>query len=415
MPSACPGTLVPTSAPTAPTVATGRSLRVLFLAWRDLSHPEGGGSERYVENLASALAAAGHEVTLRCAAIAGRPRSETREGFRISRGGGRLGVYPRAAAWYLGCVLVRRIRGGRAADVIVDVHNGVPFFCPLFARRGSVITLVHHVHREQWPVVFGPRAARIGWWIESVLCPRLYRGTQYVTVSETTKGELVELGVAAARIRVLYNGLDPVPGTPPPAPRSAEPRLCVLGRLVPHKRVELAFAAVALLRGEFPALRLSVIGHGWWEQELRVAAERCGVADLVDFTGFVAEEQKHRLLDQAWAMVLPSLKEGWGIAAVEAAQHGVPTVAFREAGGLAEAVVDCLTGLLVDGAGRDEAGLAAGLARAAGALLRDRVLRTRLGSASRVRAGTLTWDRTTAAFADLVAGLADGPADGPRD
>lgn len=405
MPPAAPGTLVPVPSRTA---ATGRPLRVLFLAWRDLSHPEGGGSERYVEYVAAALAAAGHDVTLRCARVRGGPRTETRDGYLVSRGGSRLGVYPRAALWYLWQALLARLGGGRAADVIVDVHNGVPFFTPLFARRCQLLTLVHHVHREQWPVVFGPRASRVGWWIESVLCPRLYRRTQYVAVSETTKAELVELGVDGSRIRVLYNGLEPLPGNRTPVPRSDTPRLCVLGRLVPHKRVELAFAALALLRGEFPELRLGVIGHGWWEEELRASAAGHGVADLVDFTGFVTEEQKHRLLDEAWGMVLPSLKEGWGIAAVEAAQHGVPTVAFREAGGLAEAVLDCLTGLLVDGRGLDDDALAAALARAAGALLRDRVLRVRLGSAARARAAGLTWDRTTEAFAALVTELADG-------
>ena len=56
------------------------------------------------------------------------------------------------------------------ADVVVDVQNGVPYLSPLVTRT-PVVNLVHHVHREQWPVVFGPRTARFGWWLESSARP----------------------------------------------------------------------------------------------------------------------------------------------------------------------------------------------------------------------------------------------------
>ena len=63
----------------------------------------------------------------------------------------------------------------RAHDVVVDVQNGVPYLSPLVTRT-PVVNLVHHVHREQWPVVFGPRTARFGWWLESRLrAPGLQR------------------------------------------------------------------------------------------------------------------------------------------------------------------------------------------------------------------------------------------------
>ena len=64
-------------------------------------------------------------------------------------------------------------RGRGRPDVIVDVGNGLPFLSPLYARV-PVIELVHHVHREQWPVVMSPAMARFGWWVESWLAPRVY-------------------------------------------------------------------------------------------------------------------------------------------------------------------------------------------------------------------------------------------------
>lgn len=65
----------------------------MVLNWRDTAHPEGGGSERYVETLAAGMAAAGHDVTLFCAGYPGAKRQEHRDGYRIVRAGGKLTVY----------------------------------------------------------------------------------------------------------------------------------------------------------------------------------------------------------------------------------------------------------------------------------------------------------------------------------
>src|SRR3546814_17145571 len=87
-------------------------------------------------------------------------------------------------------------------DVVVDVQNGLPFLTRLFTRR-TVVVLVHHVHREQWPVVFHGRAGKVGWWIEKTLAPRVYRNFQYVAVSQATREDLIDQGLAAERLRVV--------------------------------------------------------------------------------------------------------------------------------------------------------------------------------------------------------------------
>src|SRR5262245_10241657 len=138
---------------------------VLFLNWRDTTHPEGGGSEVYVEQVAAGLAAQGRPVTVFCAAHPGAPASERVGEVRVVRRGGRLTVY--LHAWW--AHLTGRLGGH---EVVVDVQNGMPFFTALWCRR-PVVVLVHHVHREQWRVVLPPLQARVGWWVESRLAPRL--------------------------------------------------------------------------------------------------------------------------------------------------------------------------------------------------------------------------------------------------
>jgi glycosyltransferase involved in cell wall biosynthesis len=366
-------------------------LRVLLLNWRDCGHPEGGGAESYCERVASGLAALGHDVTVRCARYPGSLEDEVIDGVRYIRRGGRFTLYPWAAAALAG--------RPREFDVVIDVQNGMPFWAPLFTRA-PVVNLTHHLHREQWNVIFGRTLGALGWWLESRVAPRVYRRCRYVAVSEATRSDLVSLGVVAERIALVHPGLDaPVlPVDSDAWPRDPQPSVVVLGRLVPHKRVELAIDAVAAI----PGTTLTVIGHGYWEHQLRAHAARLGIADAVTFTGFVDDVTKHRLLASAWVHALPSVKEGWSIAVVESAAHGTPTVAFRSAGGPTESVLDGETGLLVD----DPAGFTAALRR----LLADPALREGMARSARVHAARFSWPATAAAVEAELRGLTRLPA-----
>lgn len=361
-------------------------MRIAFLNWRDSTHPEGGGAEKYAETVCAGLAAAGHDVTMLCAQHPGSAPEEHRDGVRLLRQGGRLGVYT---------ACLRRLRSlqrqeGRF-DVVIDTQNGIPFWAAVWTRT-PVIVLVHHVHREQWPIVFGPVASRIGWFIESVVAPRVFRGQQYVAVSQRTKEELADLGVARSAISVIHNGTEsPLAGA---AGRHPEPRIVVLGRVVPHKRVEHAIAVVARLADRHPNLRLRVVGDGWWSGEVRAEAERLEVMSRVDLLGHVDEETKHLELAQAWLALAPSVKEGWGLCVVEAASHATPTVAYSGAGGLSESIVHGSTGVLVSDL--DE------MVAVVDSLLEDAPRRRELGEAARTHSGLFTWSRAVESWEKIL-------------
>ncbi|NLU83700.1 glycosyltransferase family 4 protein [Rhodococcus sp. HNM0569] len=370
---------------------------VLLLCWRDTGHPQGGGSERYLEQVGAELAARGIRVTYRTARYPGAPRSETIDGVRVSRGGGRYGVYPRAllaiAAGRLGFGPLKGIR----PDAVIDTQNGIPFFSRVVAGA-PVTVLVHHCHREQWPVA-GALVGRLGWWVESTLSPRVHARNQYLTVSLPSADELVDLGVDRERIAVVRNGVDPTPTADADASRTPYPSVSVLSRLVPHKQIEDALDAIASLRTQVRDLHLDVIGGGWWEDNLREYAAGLGISESVTFHGHVSEERKHELLARSWVHVMPSRKEGWGLAVVEAAQHGVPTIGYRSSKGLTDSIVDGVTGVLVGSAAGPDgpAGRAADVAEltdAIGALLGDTDARRVLGEKARERAREFSWPQT---------------------
>jgi len=371
---------------------------VLLLCWRDTGHPQGGGSETYLQRIGAQLAEAGIDVTLRTARYVGAPRRDVVDGVHISRAGGRYTVYIWAGlamvASRIGLGPLRRAK----PDVVIDSQNGLPFLARLaFGRR--VVVLVHHCHRDQWPVA-GRFLGRFGWFVESWLSPFLHRDNQYVTVSLPSVRDLTDLGVDANRVAVVRNGLDEAPPDTLTGPRSTTPRAVVLSRLVPHKQIEDALDAVAVLRTRISELHLDVIGGGWWQDRLVRRAEQLGIADAVTFHGHVDDVTKHSVVQRCWVHLLPSVKEGWGLAVIEAAQHGVPTIGYRCAGGLTDSVVDGVTGVLVDSH--------AELVDRFEQLLTDRVLRDELGAKAAARSREFSWPQSASAMRTVLESVHSG-------
>jgi glycosyltransferase involved in cell wall biosynthesis len=349
--------------------AVDGGLRIAFLAWRDLPNPQAGGSEVVVDNLARAFLARGHDVTL----LAGGPIGS--HAYPTWSTGGTYSQYLRAPVTFW--------RRARDADVVVDVENGVPFSSPLWQRR-PIVCLVHHVHTEQWGMHFPAPVAALGRWLEGVAMPRVYRRVAFVADSPSTARALVDLGIDADRITTIELGYDPVEIV---GPRAPEPRFLVLGRLVPHKRVERALALWPRVRAKTGG-ELVIVGDGPERTRLEALA-----GEGVTFTGSVSDAAKGRELGAAWLLIHPARHEGWGVVIIEAAAAGVPTVAY-DVEGVRDAVVDGETGVL---AADDEAFVDAWVQ-----LATDDVRRERMAEGCVTRAAMFTWDATVDRFESVV-------------
>ena len=345
-------------------------MRIAFVSWRDLAHPQAGGSELLVDRLARGCLERGHEAALMCGGpTAPRP-------YRVVRIGGTYSQYLRAAVAHLG-----RFRDW---DLVVDVENGIPFFAPLW-RRGPVLCLVHHVHTDQWRQRFPAPVAAACAALEKYGLPRVYRDRPFMAISPSTAGSLAGIGVPPERIATVESGVDPPPG--PSEEPDGGPLFVALGRLVPHKRVDLLFRAWAVVR-PLVGGRLVVVGDG--PERERLAAEVPAGAEL---RGRVSEEEKWSLLRRAFLLVHAAQHEGWGLVVMEAASVGVPTLAF-DVRGVRDAVVDAQTGVLVDS--EDE------LVERWVELARNGRLRRRLGAAALERARQYSWSATVDRFIELA-------------
>ncbi len=350
--------------------------RVHVLAWRDLDDPEAGGSELHAHEVLRRWAAAGLDVTLRTSSADGHPAVVSRDGYRVVRRFGRYSVFPAAG--------VELALGAGSPDGVVEIWNGMPFFSPLFGRRHPRLVFLHHVHAEMWRMVLPAALAMIGETLESKIAPRVYERTRVVTLSESSRDEIVEmLGLPAERVSVVHPGVDERFAAG--GHRSPAPLLVAVGRLVPVKRFEVLVDTVMRLRPAHPGLQAVIVGEGYEREALEAEIERRGATGVVSLPGRLDDEALVDLYRRAWVLVSTSAREGWGMTITEAAACGTPAVASAIAGH-ADAIVDGTTGFLATDAGE----MAGHLHR----LLSDTVLRHRLSRAAAERARAMTWDQT---------------------
>jgi glycosyltransferase involved in cell wall biosynthesis len=347
----------------------------------DCYAPRTGGIETQVAALAIQQAASGDDVAIITATpAAGETRSgrDVVDGIPVHRVAARipfdLPLHPRATSAI----------AARLADLdpdVVHVHAGVvsPFAWPgVWAARGRPTLVTVHS-------IWGPIARR-GFGLSDAVARWSAWGATMSAVSGVAARAIEEAVPRAAPVIVVPNGIDPSEWTV--APRAGEPdvlRVVSVLRMAPRKRtmalIEVIEQAAAHLTGE-ASVRAVLVGDGPERASAERYVERRGLP--VRFAGRLAHAQILDELADSDVFVQASVRESFGLAALEARTAGLPVVARSQAG-TSEFVRDGVEGLLAD----SDAGLARALAR----LGRDPGLRSRLAEHNRTTAPAQAWPR----------------------
>jgi glycosyltransferase involved in cell wall biosynthesis len=358
--------------------------RIHVLAWRDLADVEAGGSELHAAMVARLWAEAGIDVTIRTSYAQGSPPESVRNGYHVIRRAGRYMVFPRG-------VLAELAGRHGPRDGLVEIWNGVPWLTPLWAQ-GPKVTWLHQYHGDMWRMVLPPNLARLGEVLERRVAPPLYRSQRIVTLSASSREELVrQLGLRRDRVSVVPPGIDP--RFSPGGTRAATPLVVAVGRLMPVKRFDDLITAMAAIRRTVPGTELVVVGEGAERERLEDLVEQLDAAEWVRLPGHLSDAELVDLYRRAWVVASASAAEGWGMTITEAAACGTPAV-VTDIGGHRDAVVDGVTGVLA--APRQ-------LGTEIEAVLRDPDRRQRLGAAAQARASTFTWEATAAGTLAVLA------------
>lgn len=308
-------------------------MKILILNRRDIANPAGGGAELYTHEIARGLVSkCGCEVIVLACCFRNAVSSEVIDGVRYIRKGNELMVH----LWGFLYAMVNR----KKFDFIIDEFNGIGF--STFFLPNSIL-LIHQLYREFWFRELGI-AGSFPYVLEPFLL-RLYRKRIAITVSESTKEDLLLHGFR--KIRIVMNAISN--RSEVEAEKDADPTIVFLGRLKSTKKPEDAIDIFKSIKTRIPDARLWMIGAGPLDVALRKRAE--GLSD-VTFWGWVRDEEKMSLLRRAHVLVVPSVREGFGINVIEAASVGTPAVGYNVPG-LRDSIRHGETGYLAESA--DEA------------------------------------------------------------
>jgi len=223
-------------------------------------------------------------------------------------------------------------------DLIVCGHiNLAPLALTLSLLTGSRIALLAH-GIEAWSPGPGRR------WTAR-------RAHRIFSISHYTADKMTAWGVDRDRIRILPVSVDGEVFRPTlrRKPVNGRPLLtvCRLDRSERYKGVEQVLRILKDVRNHHPDVCYVVAGTGDDLPRLKTLAQNAGVADCVEFRGYVPEEKLAALYGEADLFVMPSQKEGFGIVFLEALACGVPVIAGNRDGSV-DAVLNGRIGLLVD-------------------------------------------------------------------
>jgi glycosyltransferase involved in cell wall biosynthesis len=239
------------------------------------------------------------------------------------------------------------------ADIVHSHHGGL--MVRAVCRAGGAAAVVQHIHSR---ILENKQDGKIS--------DLSFTAADAVIASSQAVADCLR----RCRAEVVYAGLEPGTCPPPAADRSGTFKLGVLTRLIPLKNVEALLKATSLLRSRGFDVEVEIAGSGPSEPSLRSLASSLGLMDRVRFLGWRPDI---RALLASWnLLVISSNEESFPMTALEAMAAARPVVATR-VGGLAEMVVDGVTGKLIPPG--DVETLAASIAE----LARDRRLADQMG------------------------------------
>lgn len=314
-----------------------KGLRILIFNWRDTKHAWAGGAEVYIHEIARRFVKEGNQVTLFCGNDSLHKRNQTIHGVNIIRRGGFYTVYFWAAIYYV-------FKFRKNYDLIIDSENGIPFFTPLFSTK-PIILLIHHVHQDVFANHMRFPFSYIGKFIEGKIMPVVYWNKRVVTVSESSKHEIIASKIASEKnIEIINPGVTNIKFK---RGKTKHPSFAYLGRLKAYKNVDVAIKAFSQISKKYTDSEFYVIGEGECLIDLKSLAKKLGIENKITFYGKVSEGKKTELLAKSWAATQPSDVEGWGITVIEANSCKTPVIASN-VNGLKDSIINRKTGILVE-------------------------------------------------------------------
>ncbi|MCL5004212.1 MAG: glycosyltransferase family 4 protein [Patescibacteria group bacterium] len=311
-------------------------MKILVFSWKDIKNPAAGGAEVMTWEILKHLVVLGHEVVLFSSRYDEKfDARETLNGVEIYRAGGRYGVYFWALIYYL-----KYFRG--RFDLVVDEVNTVPFFTPLFAREQKV-AFFPQLARKIWFYETRFPISLLGYLLEPLFL-LWYRKAPVITISKSSQSDLARFGVKKVFVTRVVSNIVPLPVL---EPKPGGLNLLFVGRLVPGKRPLDALKTLEIVRRQVSSATLTLVGNGAesYVRNVRQFIQNNNLGKSVFLRQNMSNTERNELYKRSFLLLVPSVKEGWGLVVTESNSKGTPAVVYN-VDGLRDSVLDGQTGLV---------------------------------------------------------------------
>lgn len=299
-------------------------MNIVWLTWKDTKHPLAGGAEVVSAELAKRLAGDGHKVKFIVGGFAGAKAREQINGYEVNRVGGRISVYYRAWRFY------RRNKLDKWTDLVIEEVNTLPFMARFYSRRPTIL-FVHQLCRQIWFYELPKPLGLMGYMLEPLYL-WLLRGSRVVTVSQSTKKDLMRFGFSKNKIAIISEGIQLQPlKSLSSATKYSQPTMLSLGSVRSMKRTLHQIKAFELVKERIKPAKLKVAGDysGKYGQKVQSYIQRSAYAKDIELLGKVSPTKKLELMRKCHVITVTSVKEGWGLIVTEAASQGTPAVVYN--------------------------------------------------------------------------------------
>ncbi len=307
---------------------------ILALSWRDIRSPKFGGAETHTHEMLRRLNPKRFRIFHLAPCYEGLKEKEVIDGVTYLRKGGVLSVILYAMRLYH--------KNRKDIDIVIDQCNTHRFFTRFWVEKEKRIFYIHQLTREIWDTSSHFPLSFIGKRLENLFL-RLQKNDYTVTVSESTKNDLVALGFHEHKICIVPPGVIGRSALPYEklTTKKNEANFIYVGRYAKYKGIDDSIEALGLLKRDFSNAKLWLLGKPDMQYTEKCLSKICDKYSLsygskqeddVVIKGFVSDEEKFKLQEQAKALLFPSIREGWGIIVTEAAICGTPSIVYNSPG-----------------------------------------------------------------------------------
>ncbi len=301
-------------------------MNILLTNWRDPRNNKSGGAEILNMHILKSLLERGVTVTWYAMSSEGLKKSEIYENITIIRYGNIFTHF-----LYFPWLLLTKKFG--QIDLVIDSIHGTGYLTPLLMPRTRKIVLICEVAKNIWDEMLPFPISWVGKKWEKIMM-KLYGRNTFWTISESTKKDLVELGIERKKIEVIPMGFDAL-SLQKRVEKDEKPTALFVGRLTEMKGIKDAISAIELvnLRSNIK-WQLKIIGRGEkeYERELKRIVKEKELGQFINFLGFVSEKSKFTEMAKSWVLLVPSSREGWGMIVPEANSVGTSVIGYNVPG-----------------------------------------------------------------------------------